>query len=90
MSDIGDDFKAYKEAQKERRAARLPVRTNLILQLRDKGFVIQELSPYQFRINGVLDIYPTHHRYHDIKKNRRGGFRHIHEFVDRFFKVVKP
>lgn len=84
-SDYGDLSHANREAQQERRAKRLPGRVEQLLDMKKEGFKIVELSPYQFRVNDVLDIYPIHHRYHDLKKNRRGGFGYIPTFINKFF-----
>lgn len=75
MSEIGDDFKEYRKAQQERRAARLPVRTKEICNLVMDGYSVERMTDYQFRINDRLDIYPIHNRYHDIKSGERGGFK---------------
>lgn len=84
-SETGEEMREMRQEQRERREKRLPVRVELLLALRGEGFEIKELSPYQFRVNGVLDVYPIHHRFHDIKKNVRGGFSYIPTFVRRFF-----
>lgn len=81
MGDMGEIFREMREEQKERRAKRLPVRAAQILSLRDKGYMVEELSPYQFRVNGIVDLYPTHNRYHHLKSNRRGGYRDAVQFV---------
>jgi len=86
MSDLGDNYRAMREAQKERRAERLPKRAAEILALADQGFSVECVTEYQYRINGRLDLYPTHNRYHDVLKNRRGGYRNATEFVKSFFK----
>lgn len=85
-NDIAEYFKDHKEAQRERRAKRLPIRTNEILGLREKGFKVEQKSEYHFRINGVLDIWPTHNRWHYLKENSRGGYPHVNALIDRFTK----
>src|SRR5688572_28549993 len=64
--DIGAAWKDYRQAQQDRRALRLPIRTEEILALRQDGFDVRQLTEYQFRVDGKLDLYPTHRRYHDI------------------------
>ena len=86
MGEMAEIYRDFRDAQKERRADRLQKRTSIVLSLRSDGFIVKELTPYQFRVNGVLDIYPLHHRFHDIKRNRRGGFKHLKKFVVWFFK----
>lgn len=75
MGDMGEVWKGYREAQQARRSQRLPIRTKEILELGRAGFVVVELTPYCFRIDGRLDLYPIHRRWHDIKANRRGTYR---------------
>lgn len=43
-----------------------------ILALRRKEWHVEELTPYQFRIENKLDLYPVTGRYHDLRINRRG------------------
>ena len=77
----------YRQAQKDRRAERLPIRQGQIEELKKEGFRVRKLTDFQFRINELLDVYPTHNRFHDLKRKRRGGFRNVSEFVRRFFNV---
>lgn len=56
----------------------------LIDRLRLRGFEVREFTEYQFRINGFLDVYPVNRRWHDIKKNQRGGYADIFAFVDKY------
>lgn len=44
----------------------------LIKKLTARGYIVKKLSDYQFRINGVLDLYPVNMRYHNIKTQERG------------------
>lgn len=73
MSD-GELWREYRRAQQQRRAARLPIRTQEILKLRAKGFDVRELTEFQFRVDGALDLYPIHRRYHVLKTGKRGGY----------------
>ena len=36
-------------------------------------YTVKYFTPYQWRINGVVDIYPGSHSYHDIRRNERGS-----------------
>jgi hypothetical protein len=78
-------WKEYRTEQQERRANRLPVRTKQILSLRDKGYQVEKKTPYQYRINNTLDIFPIHNLYHDIRLNKRGGFQNVVKFVKDYF-----
>jgi hypothetical protein len=54
------------------------------------GFRIEEMTPYQFRINGRLDIYPIRRRYHDVKRDARGTYNAtVTEFLKEFFEDYK-
>lgn len=56
------------------RAERRDAETRAILALRDDGYRVEELTPYQFRINRALDLYPTGRRWHNLKTGRRGSY----------------
>lgn len=84
MSEIGELFSEHRKAQKERRAERLPGRQGEILALPEHGFTVTELTPYQFRVNGQIDLYPIHRRYHDVKKNKRGNYRDALGFLKNY------
>lgn len=49
-------------------------RVKEILDLRTKGFKVVELTPYQYRINGFLDLYPKNGRFHDLRTGERGNY----------------
>jgi hypothetical protein len=73
-NEITEMWRAARREQQDRRHARLPVRTAEIEALRANGYTVQRLTDYQFRINGRLDLFPIHRRWHDIKANRRGSY----------------
>lgn len=73
------------EEQQARRAARLPIRQREIEALAEQGFEIKRLTEWQYRVNNCLDLYPIHNRWHDIKKNRRGGAKNLAEFTKHYF-----
>jgi hypothetical protein len=67
------DWDYYRHAQQQRRAARLGSRVEAIGKLKRRGYEVQELTPYQFRINGLVDLYPIHNRWHNLQTGERGG-----------------
>lgn len=67
--------KDYREAQQERRAKRLPIRTDEILELRSFGYTVRKFTDYQYRVNDLVDLYPIHHRVHWLKANKWGEYR---------------
>lgn len=72
--DMGDVYRAMREQARGRRAERCDIGTDDILGLRKRGWQVREITPFQFRINDVLDLYPTNRRWHHLKTNRRGGY----------------
>jgi len=87
MSDMGEMWKEARQDQKDRRAKRLPIRTQQILDLQKLGYKVVQLTEYQFRVNDEYDLYPTHNRWHWLKRNVRGGAKNLSEFVK---KAIKP
>lgn len=73
-SEASEMWKEYRLAQKERRKARLPKNTDEILALRDIGYKVEQKTDFHFRINGILDLFPIHKRWHNIKTNKRGNW----------------
>lgn len=59
----------------------------VIKEFRDLGFEVKEISPFQFRFNESVDIYPSNKRYHDLIKNIRGDIRDktFGQFLREFF-----
>lgn len=84
---MGEAWRGYRQDQQARRAERLPVRTDEIFALRNEGYKVEQLTPYQFRINGVLDLYPIHNRWHHINTGQRGGTRNL---VERVRTLLRP
>jgi hypothetical protein len=62
------------EQRRRRRASRDAFGTEVLPRLR-KEHEVRELTPYQFRIDGKLDLYPTGHRWHLLRSGKRGGFQ---------------
>lgn len=83
------DWDGYREAQKERRKERLPVRTEEILSLRDIGYTVEKKTDYQFRINGLIDVYPIHNRWHELSTNKRGGAKNLKDFIVKKLNPTK-
>lgn len=45
-----------------------------IIALQHEGFKVERLSPFQWRINNRLDLFPTNRKYHDVIRNERGSY----------------
>jgi len=82
-----EDWKVYREAQKKRRAERVIIRRRQILGLRKLGYEVQQLTPYQYRINGEIDVYPVHNRFCKLCYRRWGNYRDVEELVKRTIKL---
>lgn len=79
----------HKQNIRQMRNSRRSQFREIITDLTNAGFEIKEITPFQFRINDCLDIYPQNKRYHDIVKNERGDIRGIKfgEFVRNYFGI---
>ena len=73
MSD-SEMWRAVRRDRQEQRAERLPGRQGEILALRGHGFGVRQLTEYQFRIDGTLDLFPTRRRFHHIPTDTRGSY----------------
>jgi hypothetical protein len=85
-NELSEFWKQYRLEQKERRSDRLPIRQNGIEQLSDK-YDIKKLTEYQYRINGILDLFPIHNRWHNIKTNKRGGYKNPLDVIQKHIKL---
>lgn len=87
MSEAVETFRAMKGFYRKERAQRRDEQIPELLKLADQGYDIRVVNEegYQFRVNGLLDIYPTNKRYHDLKKNKRGSYETLTEFIPTFF-----
>lgn len=70
MSELGDDFRDARKAQQKRRAERLPQRVDEIMTLPN----VEKLTDYHFRMDGWLDLFPIHKKFHNLTKNKRGEY----------------
>jgi hypothetical protein len=67
-------WEEYERAQKNRRNDRMPLRRAEVDELRGKGYDVQELAYGHFRIDGKLDLYLLHRRFHFLPTGERGGY----------------
>jgi hypothetical protein len=74
MSEMGDDFKALKEFQRQNKEIRRNKETPKILALTAHGFTVEQLTPFHFRVNRVLDLFPTNRKYHYLPTQERGRY----------------
>lgn len=86
-NEVSEAWKDHREAQRERRAVRLPVRTAEIYALISQGKAqgVVKLTEYHFRIDGKLDLHPTHRRFHVLATGRRGAYESAAQIVGQVF-----
>lgn len=84
LDDMGEYWRDVKEASKEHKARVMPDRIAEIRALEGQGYTVRELNPgVQYRINGKLDLYPVHRRWHFIPANSRGRYVKVEHIVGR-------
>lgn len=71
---VVDAWNEYERAQKNRRSDRMPKRRAEVEALRGKGYDVRELAFGHFRIDGKLDLYLLHRRFHFLPTDERGGY----------------
>lgn len=74
MGDMGEDFSALREFNRQRRESNRQQRTPKIRDLEQQGWQVRELTSYQFRLGCLIDIYPTHAKFHDLVTGERGRY----------------
>jgi hypothetical protein len=58
-----------------------------LTKLKESGYLVIPMNPpYQYRISGILDVYPANARYHFIKTNKRGSFLKLEDLVNKYLK----
>lgn len=80
-----DDYKQDRKAQQKRRADRLPVRQQDIESLAPE-YEVRKLTEWHYRVNGMLDLYPIHRRFHNLKTQKRGQYTVALEIVKKQIK----
>jgi len=88
MGDVGEMWREERKAYKIRRDARIERWKKTMEWLKANGLVVEFLTEYQVRINGMLDLYIVHGRYHNIKFNRRGNFSNIKKLIEETFPGI--
>ncbi len=58
---------------------------SLAARLTKYGYTVEIKTPYHFRVNNCLDVYPQNRKWHDIKQNKRGEYEDIFRFAKQFF-----
>jgi CRISPR/Cas system-associated endonuclease Cas3-HD len=84
--DIGGIQLPERLSKKDARK-RVIERARMEIDMLRKKHQVNTLTPYQYRISEVLDIFVTNKKYHDIRNNRRGTYRDLSQFVEEFFRL---
>jgi hypothetical protein len=85
-----DEKQMWKDHKKEVDLMRKKRRAQFhdtVREFQKLGFEVKEMTPFCFRFNDSVDIYPSNKRYHDLTKNVRGDIRGINytKFLRQFF-----
>ena len=92
MGDMREVFDGMRQTNKEARQSQNDKRTAHLMELLKEGWGVMALTPYQFRVQGRLDVYTTWAKWHDIKTGRRGEFKGTNTkvFVKEWFAKNCP
>ena len=50
--------------------------------LNKRGYLVEQKTQWQFRIESVLDLYPRHRRFHNIANQSRGEYPRLEKLVE--------
>jgi len=91
MDNDKENWRRHKEDMRIMRDRRRQRLKEAIRNFRGMGFEVVEISPYQYRFNNTLDIYPSNKRFHDLTKDTRGDIRdqNFDQFLRHFFGLAK-
>lgn len=87
MNETAEMWRMYRQDLRARRAKRRTHNTPDVLALRDAGYTVREVSPFHFRVNDTLDLFPTNRRFHWLPTNRRGFYTSAAECCRQFLGV---
>lgn len=82
-TELGNDMREWKEYFRQKKQERRESETLQIKELEAVGIQVRQISEYQFRFWGHLDIYPTNKRWHDIKTSKRGGYSELYSLLEK-------
>lgn len=75
-----DLYRQQKQEAKIRKEKTRIANTEALMAIHD--LTINQLSPFQFRVEGVVDYFPTSGKFHNIRTNKRG---HAYGNLQDFF-----
>ena len=82
MGDMAEGFRAMKENARHYKQANRVKFVNILRSLDYSQHMVEEITPYQYRIDGKLDIYPSNRKWHLIPTGERGQFRNFKEIEE--------
>lgn len=86
MSDA-EMWREHKKQMENMRRKRRDQIHSLISKFRSLGFEVKKISQYQYRFNGLVDIFPSNKRYFNLQTKERGDIRgkSFEAFLREFF-----
>lgn len=83
-------WKAVREEARLKRANRRESQYGDLIDLEDMGYDVRVVNEegYQFRINGIIDIYPTNKKYHNLQSKRRGVYKDLKFFITNIIPLT--
>lgn len=87
---VKEGWRDHKEDMENMRRRRRDQFAKVIKEFRDLGFEVEKISPYQFRFNDSIDIYPSNKKYHNLKTKVRGEIRGVNvgKFLRKHFNLT--
>lgn len=55
----------------------------------EHGFTFEPKTEYQFRVNGVIDLYPTNGKWHFLPTNKRGDYHTIKQLENTLLRLLE-
>lgn len=82
MGEMAEDFNARRESIKEEKDERVRLRTDEVNRLAlAHNLKLEWIQPWHVRIEGVLDLYLPHGKWHHLLENKRGRFWDIQKLL---------
>jgi hypothetical protein len=90
MNEDNEMWRQHNEEMRQMRERRRFNFEDIWEQLIKCGHRVKQMSLYQFRVDDVLDVYPSNKRWHDIRINRRGDLRvPFHNIANYIESLIK-
>lgn len=73
MGEMAEDFGIIREHHRQRKEKNRNAFAILLAEIKRLHHV-RQITEYQYRIDGKIDIYPSNHKYHILKTGKRGHY----------------